>query len=120
MGKGPSTPTSTRTFKEPGPGFGKGRLGQGQDKVDGPPGESSQGSVILRLKKRFLKEQDSSRVFFMKRQIRLNKLREVGDSVMAQSALFENVSFIDSLIQCMHLIESILVRGHTLGVRSSL
>lgn len=47
---------------------------------------SQSASDILRLKKRFVRRQDEeSRVFFMKRQTRLNQQREVCDDVNMQT-----------------------------------
>ncbi len=63
----------------PGPNFGKGKLARPKtDEVDGSSqSQASQGSEILRLKKRFMKDSDQSRLFFVKREARLKKLREV-------------------------------------------
>ena len=75
VGTGPAKP-ARRKLKPAGPGFGQGHLKVTKDAVDGGE-ESSQGSEILRLKRRFLKENEQSRVFFMRRAMRQQKRREV-------------------------------------------
>ena len=62
------------------PAFGKGKLARPKtDEIDG--GSQSQasqgGSEILRLKRRFVRDSEQARVFFIKRQSRLTELREV-------------------------------------------
>ncbi|XP_077979786.1 DNA-dependent protein kinase catalytic subunit-like [Glandiceps talaboti] len=60
-----------------GPGFGKDKMGGGKDQTDSAEDSSSQADKeILRLKRRFLKDQEASRSFFAKREARLKKMRE--------------------------------------------
>ena len=80
MGKGPSRPRGPRAG--PGPGFGRGRAGGSRDEGDGVAGGDTQqgkGSDILRLKKRFVKDNQSSmQLYFAKKNARIKQLREVG------------------------------------------
>ena len=61
-------------------GFGKGKLTRPKtDEVDGASqSQASQGgNEILRLKKRFMKDSEQSKLYFIKRATRLQDLREV-------------------------------------------
>ena len=65
--------------KYTGPGFGKDKLSRPRsDEVDGgSQSQASQGSEILRLKKRFMKDAEQTKMYFMKKNMRLQKIREV-------------------------------------------
>ena len=65
--------------KYTGPGFGKDKLSRPRsDEVDGgSQSQASQGSEILRLKRRFMKDVEQTKLFFMKRNMRIQKMREV-------------------------------------------
>eukprot|EP00058_Branchiostoma_floridae_P019566 XP_002605056.1 hypothetical protein BRAFLDRAFT_85202 [Branchiostoma floridae] len=65
-----------RRLKPAGPGFGSDRLSAGRDQTDGRAADDSQQSEILRLKRRFLKDQDVTRAYHARRQIRVQRMRE--------------------------------------------
>ncbi|XP_078611933.1 DNA-dependent protein kinase catalytic subunit-like isoform X3 [Branchiostoma floridae x Branchiostoma japonicum] len=65
-----------RRLKPVGPGFGSDRLSAGRDQTDGRAADDSQQSEILRLKRRFLKDQDVTRAYHARRQIRAQRMRE--------------------------------------------
>ncbi|XP_078691376.1 DNA-dependent protein kinase catalytic subunit-like isoform X2 [Branchiostoma floridae x Branchiostoma belcheri] len=65
-----------RRLKPVGPGFGSDRLSAGRDQTDGRAAEDSQQSEIMRLKRRFLKDQDVTKAYHARRQIRMQKMRE--------------------------------------------
>ncbi|XP_048248370.1 DNA-dependent protein kinase catalytic subunit-like [Haliotis rufescens] len=80
VGGGDSRTKSRRPRpKGPGPGFGQrpgpSQATAGADVKKENPG-SSQQSDILRLKRRFLKDQEASRLYFVKKASRMNKMRE--------------------------------------------
>nr|XP_006812077.1 PREDICTED: DNA-dependent protein kinase catalytic subunit-like [Saccoglossus kowalevskii] len=64
------------TRKPVSSGFGKDKMGAGKDQTDSTEDTSQTDREIMRLKRRFLKDQEASRAFFARREIRLKKMRE--------------------------------------------
>ncbi|KAL3877683.1 hypothetical protein ACJMK2_035352, partial [Sinanodonta woodiana] len=63
-------------FGKPGHRFGKRRNVSSKPASGEKKGESEQGSEILRLKRRFIKDQENTGIYFAKQQIRLKQMRE--------------------------------------------
>ncbi|XP_052262779.1 DNA-dependent protein kinase catalytic subunit-like isoform X1 [Dreissena polymorpha] len=80
VGTGEPKKPSLRRPK-PGTGFGQTKLGAAESKASGAggdnQGEAASTSELFRLKRRFLKDNEQSRVFFAKRQTRIKEMREV-------------------------------------------
>ncbi|KAK2178224.1 hypothetical protein NP493_553g02014 [Ridgeia piscesae] len=76
VGKKPAPAGGKRRLKAVGPDFGQGRLGDGgMDGVDSKQ-VSMEETDILRLKRRFVRDKESTQVHFARRQARLNKQRQ--------------------------------------------
>ncbi|XP_070581112.1 DNA-dependent protein kinase catalytic subunit-like [Ptychodera flava] len=69
-------PLTRKPGRAVGPGFGNEKMGEAKDQVDGAEESSQVDKDILRLKRRFLKDQEAQRSFFAKREARLKKMRE--------------------------------------------
>ncbi|WAQ95922.1 PRKDC-like protein [Mya arenaria] len=77
VGTGDPRKTVARRPKA-GPGFGNQKLGAAKTSTSsGKKDEPDGGSDIYRLKRRFLKDAEQTRVFFAKRQTRLKEMREI-------------------------------------------
>ncbi|KAK3580733.1 hypothetical protein CHS0354_005741 [Potamilus streckersoni] len=63
-------------FGKPGPRFGKRRNVSSKPASGEKKGESEQDSEIFRLKRRFIKDQENTGIYFAKQQIRLKQMRE--------------------------------------------
>ncbi|XP_069123844.1 DNA-dependent protein kinase catalytic subunit-like [Argopecten irradians] len=60
-------------------GFGQPRQGPSKVKTEekAGPSDSDEGSEMLRLKRRFLRDEEANRIFFARRTVRTQKMREV-------------------------------------------